>query len=449
MPESRLRAIVVGSSMAGMFAARVLSEHFAQVTLLERDVQPSGPAHRAGVAQSKHVHMLLLGGQQALEALFPGIERELAALGAVPLRAGYDLINIDDLGEWPQRDLGLSSNAQSRLLLESVVRARLAASPNVETRWGCRVDGPLVDADKRHVTGVRYHADGAQHELTADLVIDATGRQARTLDWLRELGYALPTETRIEVDIGYASAIFDIPSPARLATPGVVILPGPPATRGGLLQTIEGARWHVTLGGRLGDHPPTDIAGFREFAESLVSPKLFDAIADLTPLDAIAGFRYPASIRRRFEKLTEFPEGLLVIGDALCTLNPIYGQGMSSAAMQARALGPLLAETLRDKHSLTGLWRTFFPVAAQIVAAPWAQAGSVDLAYPGTIGVRPASFAASQQFSRALTQLSFEDAGVHKLVIEVMQFVKPQSAFRDPALVERVVARIQQNLGSV
>lgn len=441
MAKLGTRAIVVGSSMTGLLVARVLCDHFEQVTLLDRDDEPVAYAHRRGVPQSKHLHMLLRAGQDVLDALFPGIDRELADAGSVPLRAGYDIINIDGLGEWPRRDLGFTSIAQSRTLLEQVVRGRVAALRNVEMRWGCRVDGILCDSNKRGVVGVRYHADGVQHELAADLTVDCAGRQARTVDWLRELGYSAPEQTCIEVDIGYASTFFAIPSPTRLPGLGLLINPAVPAKRGGVVQTVEGGRWHVTLAGRLGDHPPTDLKGYREFAKSLPSPMLYDAIADLDPLEPIAGFRYPASIRQRFEKLEAFPEGLLTLGDALCSFNPIYGQGLSSAALQAQALGRLLDEGARTQV----LWRRFFPIAAEIVATPWVQAGSTDLAYPETVGARPPNFEAAQAFGAALAQLALEDAEIHKLLLAVMQLITPRSALRDPALIERVVRRIQEN----
>jgi 2-polyprenyl-6-methoxyphenol hydroxylase-like FAD-dependent oxidoreductase len=445
MFEQRKHAVVVGGSITGMLVAKMLSDYFERVTVLDRDAEPAAAAHRASVAQSKHIHVLLSGGQQVLEALFPGIERDLADAGSVAFRVGYDVINFDEFGQWPRRDLGFKNHTQSRPLLEHVVRRRLSGVDNVEIRWGCRVDGLLPNPSNQHVSGVRYHAGDAQRELAADLIVDSAGPQSRTLEWLRELGYPVPEETRIEVDFGYASTLFAIPEPARLPSLGLAINPPMPRKRAGLMQQIEGKRWIVSLAGRLGDYPPTDLTGFRDYAKSLPSPLLYDAIADLEPLQPIAGFRYPTSIRRRFEKLADFPEGLLPVGDAVCSFNPVYGQGMSSAAKQVEALGVLIDEAARVGGSLIGLWRAYFPIASEIVATPWTQAGSADFAYPETLGVRPPNFEFSQRFNRALAQLAIEDSAVHKLVFEVMQLAAPQTAFRDPALVERVMRIVERN----
>ena len=439
------QAVVVGGSIAGMMAARVLSDHFEHVTVLDRDAEPEPTAHRSGVPQSKHVHLLLRGGQLVLERLFPGFERELAHAGAVTQRAGYDTLTIDGEREWPRRDLGFTNSAQSRPLLEHLVRKRLAEQEGIEIRWGCRVDGVLADAARRRVRGVRYHAAGGSRQLECGLVVDAAGRQARTLEWLDELGYARPEETRIEVDFRYSSALFAIPADQRISSLSVVVNPGAPSKRGAFLQTIEGNRWLVSLAGRLGDHPPVDLEGFRAFAKRQISPVVHDAIGDLEPLSPIARFRYPASIRRRYEKLENFPEGLLPLGDAQCSFNPVYGQGMSSAARQVDALGSLLADVAAEGRSLDGLWRAFFALSAGIVATPWTQAGSTDLAYPETVGERPRDFEDSQRFGRALTQLAFEDPAVHRLLFEVMHLVKPSEALGDPALGERVVQIMERN----
>jgi 2-polyprenyl-6-methoxyphenol hydroxylase-like FAD-dependent oxidoreductase len=443
--QANAHAVIVGGSMAGMLAARALHDHFERITILDRDERPARAAHRAGVPHSKHLHLLLLGGQHVLEALFPGFTHDLTAAGSVPLRAGYDVLAVEPRGPWPLRDLGFTNNAQTRPLLEHVVRRRLRDYGRIETRWGCRVDGLLFDQSSRRVRGVHYHVGGAKRELEADLVIDASGRNARTFEWLDELGFPRPEETRIEVDFSYASAVFEDPAQPRLAQRSVAIGAEPPDKRGGVLQPIEGGRHMVSLAGRLGDHPPGDLEGFRAYAKSLHSPLIHEAIHDLMPLEPIARFRYPASVRRRYERLEAFPERLLPIGDALCSFNPVYGQGMSVAAKQAEALGKLVAEAAATGPTLDGLWRAFFPIAAEIVAAPWTQSGSADLAYPETVGKRPANFELAQQFSRGLAQLAIEDFAVHKLLFEVMQLAATRDAFRDPALIGRVMSVVQRS----
>jgi 2-polyprenyl-6-methoxyphenol hydroxylase-like FAD-dependent oxidoreductase len=432
-------AIVVGGSIAGLIAARALRDHFARVTVLERDQAPDGALARSGVPQGRHAHLLLRGGQTILERMLPGLERELVDAGSIALRVGDETRTIDGAGVWPQRDLGIINNVQTRPLLEHIVRSRVAAMPGITLRWGCRVDGLLADSTSRRAVGVKFNAEGKHHELRADLVVDAAGGKGCSLDWLREHGWTLPDETRIEVDIAYSTAMFVIPGSPRLSCKTLLINPGPPSKRGALLMEVEGGRWIVGLAGRLGDYPPADIEGYKDYAKSLHVRELYDAISDLDPIGPITRFRYPTSIRRRFERLADFPDGVLPLGDALCSFNPIYGQGMSSAAQQADALATLLGAAKDAGQSAAGVWRKYFPVAAAVVSTPWAQAGSADLAYPETRGVRPSGFEQSQQFARALTQLAMEDAEVHALLIRVVQLITPREAFRDPALVARVL----------
>lgn len=438
-------AVVVGGSIAGMIAARVLSEFFERVTVLERDAETRAASHRPGVPQSRHVHILLRAGQNAFEALFPGFESDLVAAGSISVRAGYDAINIIGKDVWPRRDLGIVNRAQSRELLESIIRQRLRTVANVEHRWTCRAEGVLSDAGA--VRGVVYHDESGRHELHAELVVDAAGLQAHGVQWLRELGYAAPHEERIGVDVSRTTAVFEIPSADRLAFRLIGLNSPPPARRSGLLLEIEGGRWCVSLGGRSGDHPPTDLAGYRAFAKSLASPMLYDAIADLEPLEPIAGYRYHGNVRRRFEKLDAFPDGLLVLGDALCNFNPIYAQGMSVAALQALALREALLEAKEEDRPFASVWRDFFPRASKAVSTPWAQAGLADLAFPETVGERPPEFAAIQAYSRALLALALEDPAVHKILVEVVQLIRPSEALGDADLVARILPRIELAAG--
>lgn len=439
-------AVVVGGSIAGMLAASVLSELFTRVTVLERDAEPRDASHRPGVPQGRHVHILLRAGQDALEALYPGFASDLVAAGSIAVRAGYDAINIIGQDLWPRRDLGIVNRAQSRELLESVIRRRLRSVTNVEHRWASRAQGVMSEAGM--VTGVVYHDAGCRHQLQAELVVDAAGVQAHGVQWLRELGYEAPPEERIDVDVSRTTALFEIPSADRLAYRSIGLYSPVPARRSGLLLEIEGGRWCVTLGGRSGDHAPIDLAGFRAFAKSLASPLLYDAIHDLEPLEPIASYRYRGNVRRRFEKLDAFPDGLLVLGDALCNFNPTYAQGMSVAALEALALREALLEARKEERSFAGVWRGFFPRASKALDAPWAQAGNADLAYPETVGQRPPQFAAIQAYVRALGALAREDPAVHRIMVEVLQLIRSPEALSDPELVARIVSRMQVEAGS-
>ena len=437
------QAIVVGAGMGGLTAARALADYFERVVILESDRLPVDPLVRAGTPQGRHVHALLAGGQRALEDLFPGFERALAAAGAVPIRTGLDLrAERPGFDPFPQRDLGWDNYAMSRALVEHTVRRQVENCPSIELRQECRVEALVTGADGDRVTGVRCANAAKKAEvLSADLVIDASGRGVLTLDTLRALGRPVPDQTTIGVDLMYASAIFAIPDDAPTDWKGVFTFPGfGRASRGSLMLPLEGHRWICTVGGRHGDNPPGDEAGFMAYAKGLRTPTVYNAIRQAKRLGDIARFGFPESVYRHYERLSEFPGGLLPIGDAICRFNPVYGQGMSVAAQEARELGRLLDRLGADPDRLAGLAPAFFQAAAALIQTPWAGAAVPDFIHPDTRGERPADLEQTLKFGMALSKLAARDPAVHKLTAEVQNLLKPRSVYQDPALVLRVMA---------
>jgi 2-polyprenyl-6-methoxyphenol hydroxylase-like FAD-dependent oxidoreductase len=431
--------------MAGMPAARVLSDHFDQVIVLENDTLPQDAVPRAGTPQSKHAHVLLAGGLQALETLFPGFRQALADAGAQLLIVSFDTQwERPGYATYPKRDLGFTSYSMTRPLLESVVRKKFVAIGNITVHERCRALRLMTTEDGARVTGVScLHADGGAEEVEADLVIDASSNGQLTLNLLTSLGLPAPDETTVGMDMGYSTAIFEIPEDASHDWKAVFTLPEPPKNRrGALLIQVEGNCWLVSLGGNHGEKPPEEEAGFLEFAKQLRTHTIYNAIQGAKLRSPIARYGLKASRWRHFEKLERLPAGLIPFGDTICRFNPIYGQGMSVAAKEACLLEGLLQTAARDGDGLESLTADFLAQAQPIIDAPWAMAVIPDFLDPLTHGERPADLENALKFGAALTRAAYEDAAIHKLMFEVQHLLKPRSALREPAIVELVQSRM-------
>jgi 2-polyprenyl-6-methoxyphenol hydroxylase-like FAD-dependent oxidoreductase len=440
------QAVVIGAGMGGLTAAGALADRFDQVVILERDTLPSKPTYRAGTPQARHVHALLLSGQRALSELFPGFEQDLARAGAVPLRVGLDVrMERPGYDPFPQRDLGWFSYAVSRPTIERAVRQRVESRANTTLRQHCRVQEVLASPNGEAVTGVRYeNGNGASETIAADLVVDASGRGALTLALLQSIGRPLPEETTIGIDLGYATCVFAIPDDASTDWKGVMTFgQAPQNSRGGLMLPLEDNRWMATIGGRHGDVPTGDAEGFLTYARALRTPTIYNAISHAKRLDGVARYGFPESLRRHFERLDAFPRGLLPIGDAICRFNPVYGQGMSVAALEACLLKRLLEDPGKDSDPIVALAPTFFAEVQTLIETPWSVA-ILDFVFPDTRGQRPVDFETTLKFGIALTRLAAEDPAVHKLTVEVQHLLRPRSVYRDPALVQRVLAKMAE-----
>jgi 2-polyprenyl-6-methoxyphenol hydroxylase-like FAD-dependent oxidoreductase len=427
-------AVVLGASMAGLLAARVLADAYERVTVVERDLLLPDFAPRRGVPQGRHVHALLARGGVVLDRLFPGFTVDAVDAG-VPV--------ADLLGEcrWlfsgfklKQSDIGQPVLLCGRPLLEGLVRGRVRALGTVAIRDGHDVAGLLTTADRRRIAGVRVRADGgAEEAVEADLVLDATGRGSRTPLWLEQLGFPKPFAERIEVGVGYTSR------PYRLADGALgkdkLILHGwdPGFPRGAAVAVQEDGRALLTATGILGDRPPTDPRALDEFLAGLRFPDITEALEGAEPLGDPVPFQYPANVRRRYERLRDFPDGLLVLGDALCAFDPVYGQGMTSAAMQAEALRDLLAEDA----PLT--WRRYFRAVAGAVEAPWRISSGSDLAFPGVVGRRTPAVRLVNAYLPRLHAAASTDPALAAAFVRVTGLLdEPRSLLR-PGVVAKVL----------
>jgi len=360
-------AIVIGSSLAGFTAARVLTDHFARVTIVERDRLPETPDFRPGVPQARQVHVLRLRGQLILEQQFPGLVNELLANGATLVNAGNEA-EFFLFGQWrgPHYRSAIASIASSRPLLETALYRRLAARSGVTVLQERDVVGLKVDERGERVTGVRARdrsrASLNEIEIAADLVLDASGRGSKVPQWLDGLGYTPPQETVVNAFPGYVTRIYRRPNGYRGGWKTLNIIPTPPdSPRGGVIIPLEGGRWQVALVGLGRDYPPTDEEGFLAFARSLPSPRLYEAIKNAEPLTPPYGYRRNENRLRHYERLPGYLEGFVALGDAVYTLNPVHAQGITAAAMGAQVLDDGLKAQRRQRAAgdLTSLAESF------------------------------------------------------------------------------------------
>jgi 2-polyprenyl-6-methoxyphenol hydroxylase-like FAD-dependent oxidoreductase len=433
MTERTEHAVVVGASMGGLLAARALSEIFDNVTLVERDLLERAAVTRRGVPQGRHAHGLLARGREVLEDFFPGLTDELVGRGAqtADLQSGFRWVNAGrTICPQPSDLLGL---AVSRPLLEARVRARVLGLPSVRLVDGCDATGLTATPDGGQVTGLRIRrrgADGAEQDLPADLVVDATGRGSRGPGWLEQLGYPGPPVDEVHIGLAYASRWYrrhpDAPDGAAIAAT-------PEVPRGGVMIPQEGDRWIVSIGGILGDAAPLDHDGFTAFATTLPSPLIHDVIRDAEPLSDAVRFRYPVSSRRRYERMSRFPAGYLPFGDAISSFNPVYGQGMSVAALEAVALRNAL-ERGRDEVA-----RRFLRSAARIIDTPWDIAVGADLRFPDVAGRRTARVRLVNGYMERLHVAAEHDPEVGRAFLRVVNLLDPPERLFAPSTLRRVL----------
>jgi 2-polyprenyl-6-methoxyphenol hydroxylase-like FAD-dependent oxidoreductase len=419
-----------------MLAARILSDHFDDVTLLDRDCYTDSPCPRKGLPQGRHVHGLLERGRGAMERLLPGLTDDLVRAGAEPLDVTRDVAQMNPYGWYVRFPGDLLLLASTRDLIDWAVRDRVAALPNVRISQRAEVAGLIRGpGDGDRVGGVRLRSrtaygeiDRREAELTADLVVVADGRNSRLPGWLTALGYEPPEETVVNSFQGYASRFYRPPAGFESDWKALYIQQAPPVhPRGGLVSPVEGGRWHVSLVGGDGDYPPTDELGFLAFARSLRTPALYEAIAEAEPLTSIAGQRATENRLRHYERLGRFPDGVVAVGDAVCAFNPVYGQGMTAAALGAEALDRWLRQESSHRGSGRGL--VFQRRLARATAAAWQLSTGADYRFRSTEGPSQGHVARlTGYYFAAVTLAATRRPWVRRRLAEVLHLIRPPSA---------------------
>jgi 2-polyprenyl-6-methoxyphenol hydroxylase-like FAD-dependent oxidoreductase len=427
-------AVVIGASMGGLLAARALSDFFDTVTVLERDMFPQDDVPRKGVPQGHHAHGLLARGRQVIEDFFPGWTDQVVAYGGIRGDIAYDVSWVGHGVTIKTAPSDLQGLLASRPMLEGQVRRRLLALYNVRTIENCTVQGLAAGDDGPAIRGVRVKIDnGAERLIAADLVVDASGRGSLSPAWLDSLGYERPQEEKVEIGIAYTTRTYRR-RPGDLGGKLATVVAGSwPNWRNGavLFQTED--RWIVSIGGYFGDHAPDDEQMFAAYAHSLPTPEFHDIVANAEPLTDFAIYRYPANLRRRYERLERFPQNYLVFGDAMCTFNPVYGQGMTVAAQEACLLHECLCEGGAD------LARRFFSAAAVAIDTPWDIAVGNDLRHPQVAGPRPAKVRFVNWYVGKLHMAARDDAALGNTFLQVANMQAPPTRLLHPAIILRVL----------
>ncbi len=417
---------MIGAGMAGLLAAAAAAQTGHGVLLLERDVLTAEAGDRPGVPQSRQPHVYLREGLMAAEDLLPGLTADLQRSGGVPFDTGR-LAWLGETGWAPVASSDAQVVSLSRPLFEQVVRRRVLDLDGVQLRSGCRATGL-----KR--SGHRWRVGTDTGWIDADLVIDASGRGSRMPVWLTQLGYAAPTVTTVDARMGYATREYSS-APSLGALTGIVVQCTPASPVGGLALPVENGHWLVLASG-MGEHrPPRDNAGFEAFLRTLPDPGIADFTARATPCSNVAVHRQTANRKMHYEAAAKWPEGLLVLGDALVCFNPVFGQGVTVAAGEAVVLRDALAAGMLPRESRL-VMRRF----AKVAALPWSIAVGQDLRQPSSVGELSRSQKLLDSWAREVSTLAVHgNAQALRSLTRLYHLVGSPASLMHPALVGAAV----------
>lgn len=450
------QAVVIGASIAGMIAGRILADYFENVIIIERDNWDhwtEAADFRKGVPQARHPHVLLKRGELILEELFPGLVKQLNDLGAISVNTGKELAWMT-LGNWrPSYETKLVNLACSRPMLETGIRRRLASFSNVSFKIGWEAVGLLSDPSNTKARALKLRSrdtNRTERLIPANLIVDASGRESKAPEWLKNLGFKPPRETVINAYSGYATRIYRRPENFQGYWKTLYVQPNAPKDkRGGIITPLEGNRWHVTLIGMNKDYPPTDEPGFLEYARSMPTLEFYDAIKDAKALSPIIGYRNGSNRLRHYATMPAFLENFVALGDSVYAFNPVYGQGMTIAAMAGMELEKCLRERREANQNLTGLAEQFQKRLLEVISLPWQAATSEDMRWPSTTGAEPNPDPAAglmQNYMAQVLHTTTKNPVVTEAFYKVMNMLEPPTSLFRPNVVLLVAAEIGRSL---
>ncbi|SFP43668.1 2-polyprenyl-6-methoxyphenol hydroxylase [Amycolatopsis arida] len=434
--ETGSRAVVLGGSIAGLFTARVLAEAYDEVFIVDRDELVGARGPRRSRPQGRHINAMHVRGRVVMEELFPGITEELIADGCPSGDFAGDCRWYFHGKPLSREDIGYLAVPATAPLMERHIRERTQALPNVKFEEQLDIIGLVTTEDRGRVTGVRVQpiGGGAAQTIEADLVVDATGRGSRTPLWLEELGYPRVEEERKKIGLGYVTQHYKLHADPWDGDLAIIPVASPESPRGAIFTKTDHDRVELTVYGLLGDHPPTDQKGFYAFVKSLSVPDIHEALQYAEPLDEPVAFRFPTTIRRRYEKMARLPDRLLVVGDAVTCFNPVYAQGMTVAALSALVLRGHLHSGAAPQP------REFFrDLAKEVIDPPWDMTNTVDLSFPGVEGKRDLKVRMGQRYLALVQAAATRDKKVTTAYMRAAGMLDRPDALMRPGVILRVL----------
>ncbi len=434
------QAIVIGASVTGLFAARAVADFFEKVIVIEKDTLEPNASPRKGVPQGNHIHGILPPTYAALKKLMPEVIEQLISHGAHIFDGGSDL-KWRHFGKWLARgETGQTFIGSTRPFYEYHLRKYVAGLNNVEFKQGYRFSEWRTDPSGKSVLGIVAKGPDEEIQLDSDLTVDARGSASTLPKELPDLGFDAPETEIVEADISYTSCFFIAPD---FSPDWNLLLLNPNAPKGwlgGVMERVEDNRWIVTLWGYFGENAPSDDDGFQAFAQALDAPDISEFLQNATPVSGYKRNRIPQFYLHRFDRLKNFPDRLLVMGDAVCKLNPIYAQGMTKAAKEGVFLWESLLALTNKGSNLDGFSENFRRKIGNVGANwAWELTSGSDLAYPQTRGKRPLKLNFINWYVKHLFGRAEERLEVRKALMDALSLAKPPDSLMRPGLAFRVL----------